>query len=240
MRNLSYFRTLMSCWILALGCLLSLSLSATAARKVRAIFISSGGSAVENAVLYTGLQCAEIQLPQRNFSPEVDLPEGELLVAILPKPLGAGEQVPAAAPKLKIPATWSRCIFLFFADPANPFFPVRVIPVNASPTEFPKGHTLIYNVSNATIRGKFGEESVLVRPGNSASFKPPIQRLGDYSVAIDCLLPGETKATSICRSSWQHDPTARQVLFITPAPGFKIPRVWGILDRENETESNER
>ena len=29
--------------------------------------------------------------------------------------------------------------------------------------------------------------------------------------------------TAICRSQWQHDPAA-------PAPGYKVPRVWGIID----------
>lgn len=220
-------------------CLIGMALPSAAARKVRAIFISPGSPALEKAVLFTGVQSVEIELPQRNLSPEVSLPDGDLLVAILPTPPAAGDDLPAAAPKIKIPAAWERCILLFFHDPTNPVFPARVIPVNASTADFPKGHSLIYNVSNASIQAKFGEEQLSVKPGNIASLRPPVAKLGDYLVAIDCILPGETKPTAICRSTWQHDPDVRQILFITPTPGFKVPRVWGILDRETERKKGE-
>ena len=221
--------------LLTLGCLLALAMPSTAARKARAIFISPGGSPLQKAVLFTGAHYADVELPQRNLSPEVDLPDGDLLVAILPSPLAEGEKLPAEAPKIKIPAAWARCILLFFPDPSNRVFPARVLPVNASAADFPKGHTLIYNVSTAAIMAKFGDVLVSVKPGGIASLKPPIPGFGDYLVAIDCLLPGDTKPTAICRSSWQHDPDVRQILFITPTPGLKFPRVWGLPDREQET-----
>ena len=88
--------------------------------------------------------------------------------------------------------------------------------------------------------GKFGEELITVRPGKTASLKPPISKFGDYPVAIDCVFPGDKKPTAICRSSWQHDPEVRQILFVTPAPGFKVPRVWGILDRQAKEEQKEK
>lgn len=230
------FRSTALRFLLTLGCMLALSQPSAADRKVRAIFITSDEAVLEKAMLFTGTQYTEIELPHRNFSPAVDLPDGDLLVAILPKALAAGEVVPADAPKIKIPAAWERCILLFFPAPANKVFPARVIPVNASTADFPKGYTLIYNISNAAILGKFGDELVAVNPGKSVSFKPPISKFGDYPVAIDCTFPGDTKPTSICRSSWQHDPDVRQFMFVTPAPGFKVPRVWGVLDRqEGET-----
>ena len=229
------FKTSIPHLALTFTCLLAMALPSAAARKVRAVFISPGSSGLEKAVLFTGTQYAKIELPQRSFSPEVDLPEGDLLAAILPAPLGADQKLPAAAPKIKIPAAWERCILLFFPDPSNPVFPARVIPVNASTADFPKGHSLIYNVSTAAIMAKFGEEAISVKPGGTASLKPPIANFGDYLVAIDCILPGDAKPTAICRSTWQHDPDVRQILFVTPSPGFKVPRVWGILDREQET-----
>jgi hypothetical protein len=212
------------------------SLPASAARKARAMFIQPAGEALEKAILFTGKAYVEVELPQRNFSPEVDLPDGELVLAVLRKPLDAGQEVPADAPQVKIPEAWSRCLLLFFPDPSNKFFPARVIPVNASAADFPKGHTLVYNVSSAAVMGKFGSEVVTVRPGKSASLKPPVANFGDYPVEIDCIFPGDEKPSSVCRSTWQHDPEARQILFVTPAPGYKVPRVWGILDREQDKE----
>lgn len=230
------FKTAASRVLLVAAGLAALSLPCQAARKARAIFIQPGEQALEKAMLFTGSEYAEIELPQRNLSAEVDLPDGDLVLAVLPSKLVGDAKVPADAPIVKIPEAWSRCLLLFFPDPTNKTFPARVIPVNASTADFPNGHTLIYNVTRAAIMAKFGEQVVKVMPGKSASVKPPIAGFGDYLVAIDCAFPGDTKPTAICRSTWQHDPSARQIMLVTPAPGYKVPRVWGILDRQQEDE----
>ncbi|MEI6655285.1 MAG: hypothetical protein WCP45_10985 [Verrucomicrobiota bacterium] len=219
---------------LALVCLLFISLPVSAARHVRAIFILAPDQTVEKAVLCGGGLQIEIELPRRNLSPAMEVPSGDLLLAVLPKALAAGQQVPDGVPTVKIPEAWTRCLLLFFPDPANKLFPVRVMPVNASMADFPKGHTLIYNVSQASIRAKFGDRLVTVRSGACGMLKPPISKFGDYPVAIDCTFGGDPKPTAICRSSWQNDPDARQILFVTDMPGNKVPRVWGILDRQEE------
>lgn len=200
------------------------------ARKVRAIFIQPPGQVPEKAVLYSGKEFVEIELPQRNLSPEVNLPDGELVLAVLPDRPAQGSPVPADAPKVKIPEAWKRCVLLFFHDPSNPRFPARIIPVNASTADFPKGHTRIYNVSRATVAARFGDIPVKVEPGQTGSVKPPVSGEGDYPVAIDCAFPGDTTPTAICRSQWRHEPDARQILFVTPVEGYKAPRVWGVLD----------
>lgn len=216
---------------MAIACLAAVSLPCHAARKARAIFIQPSDRAPEKAMLFTGKDYSEIELPQRNLSAEVDLPDGDLVLAVLPGKLAGNAKVPADAPTIKIPAAWGRCLLLFFPDPSNKTFPARVIPVNASSADFAKGHTLIYNVSSAAIIGKFGEQVIKVLPGKSATMKPPIAEFGAYPVDIDCYMPGDKKPTSLCRSNWQHDPDARQIMFVTPAPGYNVPRVWGILDR---------
>lgn len=218
--------------------MLILTSAAEASKKVRAVFIQPANLDYPKALLVAGDKAVEIELPQRNFSPEVELPDGELQVTILKGAPAAGVPIPADAPKITIPESWSRCLLLFFPDPSNKVFPAKVIPVNASTTDFPKGHTLIYNVTAATIVARFGSETVKAAPGKSTSIKPPISGFGDYPVAIDCAFPGDKEPTAICRSTWQHDPEARQILFVTPSPGYKVPRIWGILDREKEKEKS--
>lgn len=220
-------------------CLLGAMVSPVqAARKVRAVFIQPSNMDHPKALLLAGDKMVEIELPQRNFSPEVELPDGDLQVSILSAPPSAGSPIPAEAPRFTLPESWSRCLLLFFPDPSNKVFPAKVIPVNASTADFPKGHTLIYNVTAATIQARFGAETVKAAPGKSVSLKPPMAGFGDYQVAIDCAFPGDNEPTAICRSTWQHDPEARQILFVTPTPGYKVPRVWGILDREKEKDSS--
>ena len=219
---------------LAVYCLLLLAMQPVlAARKVRAIFIQPGPNAPEKALLWDGKSGFELELPQRNFSPEVNAPEGDLDLLCLTGPPATGKAVPAGAPRVKLPKEWKRSLLLFFPDPSNSAFPARVIAINASEADFKMGHSLVFNVSKATIRGKFGNEVVTVSPGAKAVIKPPVNGKGDYLVAIDSAMPGDKEATPICRTTWRHEPEARQILFVTPEAGRDVPRVWGILDREN-------
>lgn len=226
--SLSRYRLL----AVAAGILIS-AVPAAAACKVRAIFVQPPDDVPEKAVLVVGQKYLDIELPQRNLSPEVELPAGALIVGVLPdKP--AQSELPAGTPSFKIPETWTNCILLFFHDPSNKVFPAKIIPVNASSADFPLGHTLIFNVSSATVMAKFGEEIARVKPGQSVTVKPPRSGSGDYPVAIDCAYPGDKEPTALCRSTWQHEANARQILFVTPLPEQKVPRVWGVLDRATE------
>ena len=211
-----------------------------AARTARAIFIQPPDGSVEKAILFTGTTGIEIELPQRNFSREVSLPDGELTLAVLTQVPTKDGPVPPLAPVIKIPASWSRCLILLFPDSNNKVFPAHAVPFNASMDQFPVGHTMVFNVSRATVMVKLGKEEVRVKPGQSASVKPPLEKFGDYLVAIDCAFAGDKEATPLCRSTWRHDPQSRQILLITPEDGGKVPRVWGIQDRPEPDDKNKR
>ncbi len=217
------------------ACLFLALVPATAACKVKAIFVQPPNDVPEKAILVVGKKFLDIQLPQRNFSPEVELPAGEMLVGVL---LTRPEtpEIPPGAPNFKIPETWTDCILLFFHDPTNKVFPAKIIPVNASAANFPLGDTVIFNVSSATVVAKFGKEIAQVKPGKSVTVKSPRSGSGDYPVAIDCTYPGENTPIALCRSTWQHEAQARQILFVTPMLGQKNPRIWGVLDRPTQVE----
>ncbi len=228
-------------WFSAVVACLALPVTPVAAAcKVKAIFVQPQDEVPEKAVLVVGQKFVDVELPQRNFSPAVELPGGAPVVGVL-STRPAQPEMPAGAPQFTIPETWTDCILLFFHDPSNKVFPAKIIPVNASSAEFPLGHTVIFNVSPATVMAKFGEEIVRVAPGKSVTVKPPRLGSGDYPVAIDCANPGDKEPTALSRSTWQHEANARQILFVTPMPGQKIPRIWGVLDRpELETKKKDR
>lgn len=213
-----------------IGVLLLFLLQISSAREIRTIFIGQGQEKLEQAVLFTGKENIEVKLPGRNFSPEIEIPKGALTLAILPRPLAEGEEVPKAAQKINIREQWSRVILLFLPDPTNKFFPARVIPVNASSDKLPVGHSLFYNFSESTIYGKFGARVITVEPGQSLKMRPPIKESGSYPVQIDCRLPGEETTTALARSSWHHSPDSRQIVFIVPSPQGKFPRLWSLND----------
>lgn len=201
-----------------------------AAREVRAIYLPGAGGALSKAYLVGSAGSVEVSLPQRNLSPEVNIPDGDLLFAVLPELPAEGQELPKGTPLVRIPAEWQRCMLIFLGDPTNKVFPARVIPINASVDDFPKGSTLVFNLSQTTLGGLFGEQRIVLKPGERKTFEPPIQDFGSYQVGIDCILKGEDQPRAICRSTWQHDPLARQILFVVPQHGQSVPRVWGVLD----------
>lgn len=214
------------------GILLSffLSFGVLQAREARSIFVQPPQGAPEKAYLVTNTQSIQVDLPTRNFSSEVSLPAGDLTFAVLPKPLEQGQEIPENAPIVRVPKEWSRCYLLFVVDKKNEFFPVRVLPINASGNGFPEGHYQMLNASNATIRARFGKQVVVVKPGKISLVEPPINEFGSYPIRVDCLKPGEKEPSVICQSMWQHDPSARQLVLVTTSPTRSLPRIWALTD----------
>ncbi len=210
------------------------SLPAAAGRIALTIFLDSPAGATESAVLFSEKGLVDITLPKRNLSQEFDLPGGDLLLAALPSRLKEGEPLPKGAPTVLIPESWNRCILLFFPDPSNDTFPVRIIPVNASQAVFPLGKTLVFNLSDARLIASFGGQKVSIPSSEQGIIEAPIQEFGSYPVAIDFLPENSETPVAVCRTTWQHDPESRQILFVIP--GGKVPRIWGVMDRPENVE----
>jgi hypothetical protein len=211
--------------------------NASAKCEVAAIFVQPPHEVPETAILVVNEKFVDIALPRRNLSSSVTLDSVQTAISVLTE-RPAKLEIPFTAPKFTIPETWTRCILLFFHDPANKVFPARIIPVNASSADFPMGHVLMFNVSTASVSAKLGTEAVKILPGKSVNVRPPRTGSGSYQVAIDCILPGEKLPIALCRSTWQHEANARQILFIVPQPEQKIPSIWGVLDREEARDTN--
>lgn len=238
--NLSRIALIASSRLLPSACLLLLAISAPMlpARQVRAIYLPGSGGPLPKAYLIGAEKSFEVELPQRNLSPEVKLPNGDLTLVALPSLLPADTKIPEGAPRVTIPASWGRCILIFLGDPSNKVFPVRIIPVNASTVNFSKGSTRIYNLSKTTLLGRFGDERVQLKPGKSESFGAPIRDFGSYPMGIDCIPEGETAPRAVCRSVWQHDPESHQILFVIPKEGSILPRIWGVLDNGGDQDKD--
>ena len=205
------------------------------ARTVRAIFLQPPAGAPDKAFLFTGSKSSEIALPSRNLSPEITIPNGELTLAILPASLPEGGEVPEGAQTMKIPEAWKRCILIFLPAPKRSVFPANVLLVNSSDANLPKGHTFVCNLTDNTFLGKFAELPILqVKPRGTATFKPPLKKVGQYPVAINCILPETQEKVSVVRSTWAHYPDARQILFVIPNPGDKSPNIWSVWDRNDQ------
>lgn len=214
--------------------ILTLTIPILSARTVKTIFIQAPSNAPREVYLHTGKESLEAPLPRRNLSDEIKLPKGELILTILNKPLEKDQEIPKDAQQIKIPETWKKCILVFVPNKNGKNFPAKAKAINGASESFSMGSSLIYNLTKATFMGKFGPRTIVVKPNKSGLLKAPINEAGSYLVAMDCMLPGATTRSVITRSSWVHNPNARQILFIVPTPNQKVPRVWGVLDRSKD------
>lgn len=203
------------------------------AREIRAIFLQADRTLPETAHIFSEQLSEDIQLPRRILSPPLSIPRGEIEITVLTEAPIDPKNLPQNAQKLRIPKEWSRCILLFLPSTHSTAFPARVIPINASKGEFPLGHTLIFNFSEANISGKFGDKVVNIRSRSRAILPEPREGRGSYRVDIACTLPEYPEPLLIYGTSWVHTPERRQLMFITPPEGRrKVPMITRVRDHE--------
>lgn len=220
-------------WLLIAILLAGLSSQAFGADRIaKAVFVDPPKNAPEKVYLVAPEQAAiEVPLISRRFSPDITLPKGDLVFAVLPRPLAEGEVIPKGAPTVKIPENWSRCYLLFIVQKTNKVFPLEVIPIDGSLNSFPIGHSRIVNLSLAMVKGKFGAELVAISPGKIENLDPPIKEFGHYPVVVDFMMKGDKASQPLARTTWQHNPKSRQVVLITKPGGVKYPRFKVLQDR---------
>lgn len=210
--------------------LLALSVSTASGRTARAIFVGATADSPKEATLVAGESQVTIPLPRRYLSSEFELPNGALNMAVLANPPLPDTEIDPAAPVLVIPEEYGRCLLLFIPDPRNKTFPARVIAIDTSPSIFKEGHSVIYNLSNFSVAGQFGERQLVVPPRKRRALKPPVSDAGGYPVKIACQASEDSNWITICHSTWVHNPQARQLIFITSSDERQTPRVWSVFD----------
>lgn len=201
------------------------------AHTVRAMFLGATSDSPTEATLVMGEKVITIPLPRRYLSEEIDLPDSPSRAFILPKAPRPDEEIDPATPRVRFPEESNRSLLLFVPDKTNKVFPVRVISLNTSPEKFPAGHTIMFNLSQANIAGKFGDQQIRVAAGKRKVLKPPSSKTGGYPVQIVCKTSEDADWITICSSTWRHNPKARQLMFISPSEGRKFPRVWTVVDK---------
>lgn len=204
--------------------------SSPGGRTARAVFFKRPAWIAESAVLAHAGGCIPISLPAMNLSEPVILPDGDIVLAALPLAPTKDHPIPPGAPLVKIPAAWSQVLLLFLPDPKNKDFPVRVLPVDGSLTAFKPGDLLWLNISAAAVSGTLGNTPFQIPSGTITVVKPSRAETGDYPVAVNCLLKGETKLRPICRTTWRHDPQIRQLIFAINAEDRPVPRLWSVAE----------
>lgn len=205
-------------------------------RSCRILFLERPADAPRTLHLFDGSKSREVDLPGMNLSQVYDLPPGEISIALLPAPLANPEELPPGAPAAAIPAAAADIYLLVMSDPSNKVAPVRLQVVDASAAKLARGKTLWFNLTQLTVGGKLGTETLALKPMSRAVMDAPRNDAGDYHVKLAYRMEGKEHLYPICETRWSHDPRNRNLGFVITSPGNRTPRVLVFPDfREEKT-----
>lgn len=202
----------------------------TATRTCRILFLEAPATAPKKLFLFDGVTSQEVELPSMNFSQPYEIVGGKTGVSLLPAPVAKPEEIPADAPMVAIPETFSDCYLILSSDPANEVAPVRIQLVDASSGKFKNGQMLWFNLTENTVGGQIGSQTLRLPPMAKKITDAPASSAGSYPAKIGYAVPGEKTVRPICETQWQHNPRTRMVMFVFEQTPNAIPRVMGFSD----------
>ena len=220
-------------------CLLVLLPSLTTARPessrtVRILFLGAAANAPQKLHLFDGTGCQEVELPQMNLSPVYKLPDGPLVIRMLPAPPANPEQIDPKAPKAVIRESVTDLYLLVSNDPSNSVAPVRMQVIDANAAKFRKGQMLWYNLTPNAVGGQLGNQSLKLAPNSKAVVDPPASGNDDYNVNLSFRIPDDKRLFPLCETKWLHDSNSRTLFFIVTENGSRTPRILGFPDYREE------
>jgi hypothetical protein len=212
----------------ALFCLFASSLEAKS-RTCRIVFPERPQEVPKSAYLFDGSKSQRVSLPSMNLSEVIELPSGDLTLAISADPIQSLEQVPPNAPKLRVPEKVTDFYIIVLHDPKNEDFPIKMNLVDTGGGRLKAGETLWYNFTEHRIVAKLGEATLSVAPMSRTISKGPQQASGYYSARFAYQPSGEGLLAPITEQHWWHDAQSRHLGFVIPSGG-RLPRIFTFRD----------
>lgn len=192
---------------------------AHAERPLRLLYFQAPAGAPEKASIYAAdSMVVETELPRNNFSEDIIIPKGDVMLTFLPSSLADGQEVPANAPKVRIPGNWTKVLLLISEDKSNSLLPIRAKAINASDNVFGPGSIYMMNLSKIRIGGTIGDKKLDLRPRSVEILKNPIRGNGFYATKLYSITTPGAKPQRFIKQMWKKDDATRQVLFILPKP----------------------
>lgn len=213
----------------ATGCLLLVGVIDAKPRSCRIVYPERPKGAPKMAHLFDGKDSHQITLPSMNLSPVIELPSGELTIAMTADVVSDPESLSPAAPRLRIPESVTDFYILVTPDPDNLHIPVKINLVDPGGEKLKPGETLWFNGTNHRIVGKLGEARLSVKPKARAISKDPVPTSGYYTAEFGYQANGEGAFAPITEQSWYHDARSRHLGFIVNTGG-KLPRIYFFRD----------
>ncbi len=215
--------------ILAAGVLILANTLQAKPRTCRIVFPERPKDAPKVAYLFDGAKSQSVTLPSMNFSEVIELPSGELTIAMTLTDISDPELLSPNAPLLKIPEQVKDFYIIMIPDPKNTDIPVKMNLVTTGGNKFNPGDTLWYNFTEHRVAAKLGNAKMSVDPKGSTISKDPLPASGYYVARLVYLAEGKGEYAPITEQSWWHDAKSRHLGFIVNTGG-KLPRIYFFRD----------
>ena len=149
-------------------------------RSCRVVFPERPRGAPKMAYLFDGKNSRSTTLPSMNLSPVVELPGGELTLAMTADDVSDPENLAPNAPRLRIPESVTDFYILVTPDPENRHLPVKMNLVDPGGGKLKLGETLWFNGTAHRVVAKLGDARMSVKPTARAISSKPLPKSGYY------------------------------------------------------------
>ena len=198
-------------------------------RTCRIVFPERPQSAPKIAYLFDGSKSQGVSLPSMNLSEVIELPGGELAIAMLASAISDPELLPPQAPVLKIPEGVTDFYIIITPDPENKTLPIKMNLVDTGGGKLKAGETLWYNFTGHRIAAKLGSAQMTVDPQGRTISKDPMPASGYYVAQFAFQANGKGAYAPITEQSWWHDANSKHLGFMYNTGG-KLPNIYFFRD----------
>ena len=198
-------------------------------RSCRVVFPERPPDAPKTAYIFEGTKSRRVSLPSMNLSEVIELPSGEITLAMIPKEIKDPKALPPESPLLKIPELVTDFYIIITPDPKNQVIPVKMNLVDTGGGKLKPGETLWYNFTDHRIIAKLGSAEMKVEPTGRTISKDPAPASGYYIARFAYQANGTGEFAPITEQSWWHDATSRHLGFIVSSGG-KLPKIYFYRD----------
>ena len=198
-------------------------------RTCRIVFPERPQSAPKIAYLFDGSRSQAVSLPSMNLSEVIEMPRGELAIAMLASAISDPELLPPQAPVLKIPEGVMDFYIIITPDPENKTLPIKMNLVDTGGGKLKAGETLWYNFTGHRIAAKLGSAQMTVDPQGRTISKDPMPASGYYVAQFAFQANGKGAYAPITEQSWWHDANSKHLGFMYNTGG-KLPKIYFFRD----------
>jgi hypothetical protein len=210
--------------LVILLCLISASWLPADARTCRLIYPERTHTAPKTAYLFDGFKSRNVMLPNMNFSEVIDLPDGEITLAMTVDKITDSTRLSATSPQVKVPEAVKDLYILIRTDAENKELPLLMELIDVSDGQLKAGQTLWRNFTNDRIIAKLGDADLSLDSSASRVSEAPAPKPGHFNATFSYQLAGEGEPRPITEQSWWHDDKSKHLGLVLNSGG-KLPKI---------------